>query len=92
MILSFRSKALQRFWEKSDPRGLNPQHVGKIGLILDMLERATQAEDMNIAKLKFHKLTGENPPRWSVWVNGNWRITFSFDGEDAVAIDYEDYH
>lgn len=92
MILSFRSKALERFWEKSDRRGLNPQHVAKIELILGMLDRATVPEDMNIAKLKFHKLSGDNPPRWSVWVNGNWRITFSFDGEDAVAVDYEDYH
>ena len=47
---------------------------------------------MNLAKLKFHKLAGENPPRWSVWVNGNWRITFAFEGENAIAVDYEDYH
>jgi proteic killer suppression protein len=92
MNISFRSKALRRYWEKNDPRGLNPQHVSKIEQILDMLELATSPEDMNLERLKFHKLTGENPPRWSVWVNGNWRITFSFDGEDAVAIDYEDYH
>jgi proteic killer suppression protein len=25
-------------------------------------------------------------------VSGNWRITFRFDGEDAVDVDYEDYH
>ena len=29
---------------------------------------------------------------WSVWVNGNWRITFLFEGEDAVLVDYQDYH
>jgi proteic killer suppression protein len=92
MIVSFRSRSLGRFWEKNDPRGLNPQHVRRIELILDMLDRAVRPEDMNLAKLKFHKLSGENPPRWSVWVNGNWRVTFAFEGEDAIAIDYEDYH
>lgn len=92
MILSFRSPRLQRLWRKGDPRGLNPQHVRKIELILDLLDQATRPEDMNIAKLKLHKLSGENPARWSVWVNGNWRITFAFEGEDAVAVDYEDYH
>ena len=92
MILSFRNRALKRFWEKSDARGLNPGHASKIEFILDMLEDAAMPEDMNLEKLRFHKLTGENPPRWSVRVNGNWRITFSFDGEDAVAVDYEDYH
>jgi len=30
--------------------------------------------------------------RWSVWVNGNWRMTFEFEGEDAILVDYEDYH
>jgi proteic killer suppression protein len=92
MIVSFRSRALQRFWTKSDARGLNPQHVKKIGLILDRLEQASSPEMMNVANLKLHKLTGENPPRWSVWVNGNWRITFSFDDEDTAEVDYEDYH
>lgn len=92
MIRSFRSRSLQRFWEKEDRRGLNPQQVTKVELILDMLERATAPEDMNLTKLRLHKLTGENPPRWSVWVNGNWRITFTFDGEDVIAVDYEDYH
>lgn len=28
----------------------------------------------------------------SQWVNSNWRMTFDFDGEDAVLIDYQDYH
>lgn len=92
MILSFRNRALQRFWERSEARGLNPQHVRKIELILAMLEQATAPEDMNLASLRLHKLTGDRSFRWSVWVNGNWRITFSFDGEDVVAFDYEDYH
>lgn len=30
--------------------------------------------------------------RWSVSVSGNWRVTFAFNGEDAVDVDYEDYH
>jgi hypothetical protein len=29
---------------------------------------------------------------WSIWVNGNWRLTFTFDGEDAILVDYQDYH
>jgi proteic killer suppression protein len=30
--------------------------------------------------------------RYSVWVSGNYRITFGFDCEDAIAVDLEDYH
>ncbi|MDZ7584868.1 MAG: type II toxin-antitoxin system RelE/ParE family toxin [Thiobacillus sp.] len=29
---------------------------------------------------------------WSVWINGNWRLTFRFDGKDAELVDYQDYH
>jgi len=24
--------------------------------------------------------------------SGNWRLTFMFEGEDAVLVDYQDYH
>lgn len=29
---------------------------------------------------------------FSVRVSGNWRMTFTFDGADAVLVDYQDYH
>ena len=77
---------------KSDGRGLNPQHRRKIELVLDMLDVAEGPEMMNLARLRLHKLSGESPPRWSVWVSGNWRTTFAFEGLDAVEVDYEDYH
>ncbi|MDP2254095.1 MAG: type II toxin-antitoxin system RelE/ParE family toxin [Thiobacillus sp.] len=25
-------------------------------------------------------------------MNGNWRLTFRFDGKDAELVDYQDYH
>jgi len=27
-----------------------------------------------------------------VWVDENWRLTFTFEGDDAVLVDYRDYH
>lgn len=92
MILNFRNRSLKRFWENSDPRGLNPKHLRKIERILTLLERATAVEEMNQPGFDFHKLSGESPERWSVHVNGNWCITFSFAAPDATAVDYEDYH
>jgi proteic killer suppression protein len=92
MILSFRSRALERFWEKDDERGPSRQHVPKIARILDALDRAGQVEDMAIPAYRLHRLVGEKPERWSVWVNGNWRITFVFENGKALAVDYEEYH
>ncbi|XHF79099.1 type II toxin-antitoxin system RelE/ParE family toxin [Xylella fastidiosa subsp. multiplex] len=25
-------------------------------------------------------------------MNGNYRLTFAFEGEDAILVDYQDYH
>ncbi|MGR3293336.1 MAG: type II toxin-antitoxin system RelE/ParE family toxin [Candidatus Scalindua sp.] len=39
-----------------------------------------------------HKLSGKAKGAWSVWVSGNWRVTFKFDKNNAVDVDYRDYH
>ncbi len=54
--------------------------------------RLTSPRDMNLPGLRLHELSGDRQRTWSVSVSGNWRITFRFDGEDAVVVDYEDYH
>ena len=28
----------------------------------------------------------------AVWINGNWRLTFTFENGDAFLVDYQDYH
>jgi proteic killer suppression protein len=48
------------------------------------LDTAQTIEDMNIAGFRLHPLKGEEKGRWSIWVNGNWRLTFEFrDGHYA---------
>lgn len=53
------------------------------------LDLSKSASDMNVPGWRLHQLTTGH---WSIWVNGNWRMTFGFDGENAVLIDYQDYH
>ena len=48
-------------------------------------------EEMNVSGYRFHSLRG-NPQRWSVRVTGNYRITFGWSGENALDVDFEDYH
>lgn len=92
MIVSFRNRSLQRFWTHDDKRGLNRQHIPKIRRVLESLHNSGTVQDMAVPGFKLHKLAGFTPDRWSVWISGNWRITFSFDDGDAIAVDYEDYH
>ena len=47
---------------------------------------------MDLPGFHLHTLRGESRGRWSIWVNGNWRVTFEFRDGDAYILDYEDYH
>lgn len=41
---------------------------------------------------RLHSLKGRLKGHWSIVVNGNWRLTFKFEDNDAVLVDYQDYH
>ena len=90
MIRSFRSKALQAFFQKGSAKGLSVQNVARVERMLAVLDDATRPEDANLPGCFFYLLHGEE--RWSIRVTGNWRITFGWDGNDAVDVDLEDYH
>jgi proteic killer suppression protein len=92
MILSFRSRALKRFWERNDATKLPADRVTKIAMILDRLDASIKPGDMNLPGLGFHSLSGDMKGRYAVSVSANWRITFAWEEEDAVLVDFEDYH
>jgi len=92
MIRSFRSRALQRFWERNDSSRLPPDRVKRIGMILDRLDASVRPADMRLPGLGFHALAGKNKGRHAVSVSANWRITFGWEEDDAIEVDFEDYH
>ena len=92
MIKSFRHKGLKRFYSTGSTAGIQPDHAKKLRMQLLALETATSVEDMNIPGFRLHPLKGKDKGRWSIWVNGNWRMTFEFQDGNAYILDYEDYH
>jgi proteic killer suppression protein len=92
MIKSFQHKGLRQFFETGSKAGIQPQHASKLRIMLTRLDAATSPEDMNAPGWKLHTLTVDLAGNWSVWVNGNWRMTFAFEGKDAILVDYQDYH
>jgi proteic killer suppression protein len=60
--------------------------------LLTALHAASGPQDLGAPSYRLHRLKGDSDGAWSVRVNGNWRVTFRFEGEDAVLIDYQDYH
>ena len=47
---------------------------------------------MSLPGWSLHPLSGDLKGHWAVSVNGNWLMTFTFEGTDAVLVDYMDYH
>ncbi|MFZ5693934.1 MAG: type II toxin-antitoxin system RelE/ParE family toxin [Pseudomonadota bacterium] len=92
MIESFAHKGLRRLFEKDDPRGLNPDHVEKITLILTTLDAAETVEALNIPSFRLHRLTGDLKGFWAVTVRANWRIIFRFADGVASDVSLVDYH
>ena len=73
------------------PRGFVVRMIlGRGGL--GRLSAAASPEDMNLPGLVLHPLKGNRKGTWAVRVSGNWRVTFTFVGKDATAVDYADYH
>ena len=56
------------------------------------MDTAQRIEDMDIPGYRLHQLKGRAKYRWSIWVSGNWRLTFEFRDGDVYILDYEDYH
>ena len=92
MIKSFRHKGLERFFISGSKSGIQPLHAKRLRLQLAKLDSAKTADDMNLPGWKLHSLKGNLDDHWAVWVDQNWRMTFTFDGDDAVLVDYQDYH
>jgi toxin HigB-1 len=92
MIRTYRSKALRRFVELGDTSKLSVPNIRRIERIVTELDSAKLPEDMNSPGLRFHGLKGKDKGRFAVDASGNWRITFGWDGDDAVDVDLEDYH
>ncbi|MBL0039856.1 MAG: type II toxin-antitoxin system RelE/ParE family toxin [Xanthomonadales bacterium] len=92
MIKSFRHKGLRRLFETGDTVGVQVGHAKRLRLQLSALDTARTIDDMDISGFRLHPLKGDMKGRWSITVNGNWRVTFEFKDGNAYVLDYEDYH
>ena len=92
MIKSFRHKGLERYFTKSERKGIDARQADRIRRILDHLDAAVKPEDMNLPGDKFHGLKGDRKGTYAVSVSGNLRITFGMKSGDAIDVNLEDYH
>jgi len=92
VIRAIRHKGLRRLYEDNDPRGVRSEHPAKLRDILARLDAASAVADMDLPGFRLHPLKGEWKGSWAVTVRANWRVIFRFAEDEALDVDYIDYH
>jgi toxin HigB-1 len=93
IIRSITHRGLRRFVEYNDPRGLRPDLVNRVRNVLAMLIAAENMEGVTGPPgWRIHQLSGDRRGTWSISVSGNWRMTFTVEGNEIANLDLEDYH
>ena len=92
MIKSFRHAGIEKFFLSGSKAGIQASHADKLNIQLTTLNRAKAPSDMAAPGWNLHPLHGNQKEHWAVKVSGNWRLTFRFEGENAILVDYQDYH
>lgn len=91
MIESFKHKGLQALFETGGKKGVTTYLAPKLLDILDLLNAASNVEDMRYPGSRLHLWEG-GKNIWSVHVTGNWRIIFEFREGSAHMINLVDPH
>ena len=92
MIKTFRHSGIEKFFTTGSKAGIQPSHAAKLSVQLFQLSRAREAIDMDAPGWGLHALRGDLKGHWAVKVNGDWRLIFAFEGDNAILVDYQDYH
>lgn len=92
MIKSIRHKGLKKLYDTGSQQGVKPEHSNRLRLILARLDASQSTQDMDLPGLNLHTLKGKYKGYWAVSVSGNWRVIFRFENNNAVDVNYLDYH
>lgn len=92
VIRTFWHRGIEKFFRTGSKVGIQDKHAARLRLQLFALDNAKGPGDLNAPGWRLHSLTGTLRDHWAISVSGNWRLTFKFEGEDAVLVDYQDYH
>lgn len=93
MIKSFADKETEKlFWGRKS-KAVPPQTRERALSKLKVLNAATNVEDLRAPPgNRLEKLRGDREGRWSLRVNKQYRIVFSFEGGDAYKVEVSKHY
>lgn len=93
MILSFNSKETEKIWngERSDKLPGEIQEIARRKL--RMLNNSQNIADLRIPPSnRLEKLSGNLKDNYSIRINDQWRIIFTWHNGNASQVEIVDYH
>lgn len=93
-IESISDKALRRFFETGNAKGIDGNLVDRLRKMLNYIVNADDFDELKVPpNYGLHALTGDRAGTWSMTVTKNWRLTFvKIDDRTIADLDLEDYH
>jgi len=93
MIVSFKDKLTETLFRTGHHKKIPPDVVKRAIKQLDRIDAASRIEDMRFPPSNhFERLTGTKPPRYSIRVNRQYRISFEWTDTGVENVCFEDYH
>jgi len=91
VIQSFADAETERIWRTGKTRGSPPASVTRRKLA--MLDAAARLEDLRVPPAnRLEKLKGDREGRYSIRINDQYRICFTWKDGDAYEVEVVDYH
>jgi len=93
MIKSFRDKETEKVYSRERSAKL-PGNIQQIALRkLRMINNAQNINDLRIPPSnRLEKLSGDRAGQYSIRINDQWRICFSWKDNNAYYVEINDYH
>lgn len=93
MIQDFADKETEKLWNRETSRALPQQLWRKAWEKLSILDAAEVLQDANVPPgNRLESLSGNRKGQWSIRVNDQWRICFSWSNGNVHEVEIVDYH
>lgn len=93
MIVSFANKETERIFATGKSKKLPPKVISRAIMRLTQLDNACEVSDLLMPPSNhLEALSGNKAGQWSVRINDQWRVCFSFANGEAADVEITDYH
>lgn len=93
MIKTFADKRTRALYLTQYAKGVHPELATRAARRLDSINHATCLDDLKIPPSnRLEALKGNRKGQYSIRVNDQWRICFTFQNGDAFDVEFTDYH